>query len=211
MQKIYVRCLYHGHKKNPTIMEDEPKNVDPIKLTSFQMNAPHVQASILEFIGILYSKEEGYAKPGKTLGLEIENGDLEEEPPSRMSPSEDRQGEQLSPQSPPNSQKLTSFQLRLAIHTLPPNTQAKPAGRNHLIRPSHAHPNLWYSINTTKPNSSGSRPTRSRLFSPTPTTRPIFSRRAKRWIYSSHCLTRKCLICSRMARYLTCLRLTQAL
>ncbi len=57
------------------------------------MNAPHVQASILEFIGILYSKEEGYAKPGEALGLEIEHVGPEDEPPSRMSPSEDRQGE----------------------------------------------------------------------------------------------------------------------
>ncbi|KAK5283854.1 hypothetical protein LTR07_008212 [Exophiala xenobiotica] len=87
--KMYVRCLHNGHKKHPTILEDEPKYADPRKLTSFRVNAPHVQASILEFIGILYSKEDGYAKPGEEAGPEMEHaGTVGGEPPSRESISD---------------------------------------------------------------------------------------------------------------------------
>jgi hypothetical protein len=81
-QKIYVRCLYNGHKRNPKILEDEPKYIDASKLTSFKVNAPHVQASILEFIGILRSKEDGYANQGEAPALEIEPL---AEPPSQAS------------------------------------------------------------------------------------------------------------------------------
>ncbi len=87
--------MHDGHKKHPTVLEDEPKYADPGKLTSFRVNAPHVQASILEFIGILYSKEDGYAKPGEEAGPEIEHaGTVGEEPPSREWISEDHEGEE---------------------------------------------------------------------------------------------------------------------
>ena len=57
-----------------------------------------MQASILEFIGILYSKEDGYAKPGEEAGPEIEHAGtstvLGEEPPIRESISDDHEGEE---------------------------------------------------------------------------------------------------------------------
>ncbi|KAK5686531.1 hypothetical protein LTS10_002651 [Elasticomyces elasticus] len=60
--KVYLHCLYNGHKDYPTILDDEPKGVDVMALTCFNMKVPHVQASILDFISILRSNEDGYAK-----------------------------------------------------------------------------------------------------------------------------------------------------
>ncbi|KAK3648891.1 hypothetical protein LTR22_013116 [Elasticomyces elasticus] len=60
--KVYLHCLYNGHKDFPTILNDEPKCVDVMALTCFNMKVPHVQASILDFISILRSNEDGYAK-----------------------------------------------------------------------------------------------------------------------------------------------------
>ncbi|KAK6371287.1 hypothetical protein LTS17_009018 [Exophiala oligosperma] len=70
--KVFVRCLYNVHKKNPVVLEDEPKHIDPRKLTNFRVNAPHAQASILEFNRILRSKNDGYLSPGQleTIGIE---------------------------------------------------------------------------------------------------------------------------------------------
>lgn len=96
-QKVYVQCLYNGHKRHPTILEDEPKYIDAGKLTNVRVNAPHVQASILEFIGILRSREDGYARPGEEVGLEIEDTGTDIEPPIETSAPEDRQGNFLMP------------------------------------------------------------------------------------------------------------------
>ncbi|KAK5181842.1 hypothetical protein LTR44_006042 [Exophiala sp. CCFEE 6388] len=104
--KIYVRCLYNGHKKHPKILEDEPKYIDASKFTSFTVNAPHVQASILEFIGILRSKEDGYAHQGEAPTLEIEHLDEGEEPPSQASlprTYDAAPGEQTASQAPAES------------------------------------------------------------------------------------------------------------
>ncbi|MCJ1471554.1 hypothetical protein MMC13_000194 [Lambiella insularis] len=70
--KLYVRCLHTGHKKHPIILDNEPKYIDPRKLTSFKINIPHAQASILEFSSILRGKDGGYLKPGEEAELEIE-------------------------------------------------------------------------------------------------------------------------------------------
>jgi hypothetical protein len=53
------------------MLEDEPKCADPTKLVSFNSEAPHVRASILEFIAIVRSKDGGYADSGETPVFEI--------------------------------------------------------------------------------------------------------------------------------------------
>jgi hypothetical protein len=67
--------MYNVHKEHPAVLEDEPKYINVAKLTVVQVNAPHIQASILEFIGILRSREDGYVKPGQEAGLEVEDAE----------------------------------------------------------------------------------------------------------------------------------------
>ncbi|KEF57342.1 uncharacterized protein A1O9_05259 [Exophiala aquamarina CBS 119918] len=83
--KIYVRCLYNGHRKHPTILDNEPRFVDPRKLTGFKLNAPRAQASILEFNAILRLKDsDGVSKSGEEVDLGIEQGNSGSESVSRL-------------------------------------------------------------------------------------------------------------------------------
>lgn len=81
-QKIYVRCLFNTHKKLPAILANEPKYLDIKDLISFHRNSSHVQVTILEFNGILYSKEDGYPKPGEDPDLEMDQDRNRERPAS---------------------------------------------------------------------------------------------------------------------------------
>ena len=66
-QEIYVRFLYKMHSKNPTPLENEPKYIDPVKLTRFKFNATNVWKTILGFNRILWANDGGYAKQGEEV------------------------------------------------------------------------------------------------------------------------------------------------
>ncbi|CAM1508832.1 Fc.00g025710.m01.CDS01 [Cosmosporella sp. VM-42] len=84
--KTHVRCLYTFHKNYPTILEDEPKYINPSILADFNIKASHARTSILEFTGILQGSD-GYAKPGEeTEDLGIENEPPVNGPRSAVSP-----------------------------------------------------------------------------------------------------------------------------
>ena len=65
-----MRHLHRFYEKNHITIEDEPKYIDPRKLTSFKVDAPQVRESILGNTQILWTNGGGYAKPGE------ENADL---------------------------------------------------------------------------------------------------------------------------------------
>ncbi|KAH7011168.1 hypothetical protein EDB80DRAFT_711345 [Ilyonectria destructans] len=95
--QVYVRCLYNIHHRGPTILEGEPKHLDPSKLTNFKINAAHARTSILEFTGILRSKGDGYVIPGEEtndLGLE-EGSDIALPPPPEQREPQQTSQEQL--------------------------------------------------------------------------------------------------------------------
>jgi hypothetical protein len=77
-QASHVRCIYKIHAKNPTILDDEPKAVDPKKLTSFKMHARHARESILGHNDILW--RNGNVLPGSgaemiDLGIDEDSSD----------------------------------------------------------------------------------------------------------------------------------------
>lgn len=94
--------MYNIHHKGPTILEGEPKYLDPSKLTNFKINAAHARTSILEFTGILRSKGDGYVIPGEEtndLGLEEGSDMALPLPPEQREPQQTSQ-EQLQQETP---------------------------------------------------------------------------------------------------------------
>lgn len=76
------------------VLENEPKYIDPKKLTSFKVNAPHTQSSILEFAAFLRRNDGGYVKTGEEAGLDIGEGNDQS---SRESTASQQDGECLWP------------------------------------------------------------------------------------------------------------------
>jgi hypothetical protein len=91
-QNIYVKCLHNGLKRHPIILEAEPKDMDPRKLTSFKVNAPHAQASILEFSLILWGKGGGYVNSGEEVQLEVGQESVGSESQSQSSSAIQHEG-----------------------------------------------------------------------------------------------------------------------
>ncbi|OCT45727.1 hypothetical protein CLCR_01572 [Cladophialophora carrionii] len=74
----HVRCIYKIHAKHLTILDDEPKLVDPTKLTSFKINARHARRSILGHNDILWRNGDVLPRSGEELGdlgIEEDEGD----------------------------------------------------------------------------------------------------------------------------------------
>jgi hypothetical protein len=68
--------LYKIHEKHPTALENQPKLIDPAKLTGFRFNASNTSKTILGFNRILWDKTGGFPKSGEEitdLGLD-DNG-----------------------------------------------------------------------------------------------------------------------------------------
>ncbi|KAF4465722.1 hypothetical protein FALBO_7451 [Fusarium albosuccineum] len=63
--QIYVRCMYNIHQQNPPKIENEPKYTDIAEFISFKVDTFLARSSILEFTGILRSREGGYVKSGE--------------------------------------------------------------------------------------------------------------------------------------------------
>ncbi|KAM0329645.1 hypothetical protein ACHAPQ_006714 [Fusarium lateritium] len=70
VQQVYARCLYDMHNQNPPILSNEPRFTDGVVLANFNVDLRPAKSSILEFTGILRSRDNGYVKPGE------ENHDL---------------------------------------------------------------------------------------------------------------------------------------
>ncbi|KAM0208400.1 hypothetical protein ACHAQD_011609 [Fusarium lateritium] len=68
--QVYARCLYDMHNRNPPILSNEPRFTDGVVLATFNVDLRAAKSSILEFTGILRSRDNGYVKPGE------ENHDL---------------------------------------------------------------------------------------------------------------------------------------
>lgn len=94
-QKIYVRCLHNVHQKHPIVLENEPKYTDPRKLTSFKINAPYAQASILEFSAIIRGMDGGFVNSGEEGELEVEQESGESKQQSRESTAVQHEGKEV--------------------------------------------------------------------------------------------------------------------
>jgi hypothetical protein len=87
LQESHVRCLYKIHAKAPTILEDEPKAVDPRKLIGFKINARHARESILGHVNILWRDGNLLPKSSEeVVDLGIEEEDFST-PSMRVSPA----------------------------------------------------------------------------------------------------------------------------
>jgi hypothetical protein len=62
-----VNCLYNIHKKNPPVIDNEPKYGDIRQFTSFKVDALYARISILEFLGILQKGPSSFAEPGQEI------------------------------------------------------------------------------------------------------------------------------------------------
>lgn len=92
VQKLFVRMIHDAHSQHPPNLEDEPRHIDPNKLTSMEANHHSARDSILEFNTILRSKEDGYARLGQEIEVDFTRNGKEAIPsqqePSRSSPSQ---------------------------------------------------------------------------------------------------------------------------
>jgi hypothetical protein len=85
------------HKQRSIILEDEPKYIDVAKLTSFRAIATHARSSILEFTGVLRSKQDGYVQPGEeTIDLGIQEQAEPDHPQLRTQVSNLEEGRRTS-------------------------------------------------------------------------------------------------------------------
>ena len=84
--RLYVGYLIKMHKRNPIILEGEPKHSSPAGLVSSRNGAAHTRMSILEYVGILRPEGDGYVKPGDECDLRAEDENFATGPPSRASP-----------------------------------------------------------------------------------------------------------------------------
>ena len=90
--------MYNIHKKHPTVLENEPKDIFNVKeLMGFEINAPHARAPLLEFASILRSRGDGYVKAGEEkTDLALAEVGISSESRSCMSISNDNKGEEIS-------------------------------------------------------------------------------------------------------------------
>lgn len=72
-QKFYVQGIYRGHRQHPTILGNEPKDVDPSELTNSKACIALAKISILEFTSILKSKDHGGVNIDSEIDLEPAN------------------------------------------------------------------------------------------------------------------------------------------
>jgi hypothetical protein len=73
-KSIHVICLYNIHKRNPPVLDNEPK----YGLTSFKIEALYARISILAFLGILQKGSSSFADPGQEttdLGIKQSAGE----------------------------------------------------------------------------------------------------------------------------------------
>ncbi|OQU96863.1 Fungal specific transcription factor domain-containing protein isoform 3 [Cladophialophora immunda] len=63
----HVRYIYQIHANHPTILENEPKYIDPKKLTSFRTNAVHARESILGHNRILWRNGNALPSQGEEV------------------------------------------------------------------------------------------------------------------------------------------------
>jgi hypothetical protein len=85
-----------AHKKHGVVLENEPKYLNGRKLTDIKMVTTYARTSILEFTGILRSKNGGYAKPGEeNIDLGIPKEDCISEPQSHAVPETSDDGKIL--------------------------------------------------------------------------------------------------------------------
>ncbi|KAE8381793.1 hypothetical protein BDV26DRAFT_65664 [Aspergillus bertholletiae] len=61
----YLRYLYKVHAESSTLLEDEPRSIDPAKLTGGRFSAPDANTTILGFNRILWMKCGAYAGNGE--------------------------------------------------------------------------------------------------------------------------------------------------
>lgn len=81
VKDVYVRSVYHAHRTNQTILEDEPKKSEALKLTRSVVTTSSARSSILEYNGILITNDKGIAKPGEEKGdLDATSGALQADP-----------------------------------------------------------------------------------------------------------------------------------
>jgi hypothetical protein len=57
--------LYNIHKKNPPVIDNEPKYGDIRQFTNFKVEALYARVSILEFLGIIQKGPSSFAEPGQ--------------------------------------------------------------------------------------------------------------------------------------------------
>ncbi|KIX99503.1 uncharacterized protein Z520_05079 [Fonsecaea multimorphosa CBS 102226] len=65
----HVRYIYQIHAKHPIILENEPKFIDPKKLTSFRTNAVHARESILGHNRILWINGNVLPRQGEEIAM----------------------------------------------------------------------------------------------------------------------------------------------
>ncbi|KAF5632721.1 hypothetical protein F52700_6258 [Fusarium sp. NRRL 52700] len=100
--RLYVRCLYDVHKRNPPTVCDEPKYMDIAALVDFEVDASLARSSILQFAGMLRSDENGYVKAGdETPDPTISsNGDVLSNPQASDQAPNTNNTNTITPQTP---------------------------------------------------------------------------------------------------------------
>lgn len=69
--------MYRIHKRHAlrSPLEDEPKNTNIESFLNFEINAVHARTSILGFVQILRAQGDGFAKPGDSIDLGVQDED----------------------------------------------------------------------------------------------------------------------------------------
>lgn len=62
-----MRCIYKMHAQNPTKLENEPRYIDPTRLTGIEFSSSKARTTILGFNGILWAKDGLYANQGEEV------------------------------------------------------------------------------------------------------------------------------------------------
>jgi hypothetical protein len=68
IQELHVRGIYSVHAKHPTILEHEPKGLDPAKLMDFDVRAANVRESVFGHNNILWIKDKILPRTGEETG-----------------------------------------------------------------------------------------------------------------------------------------------
>lgn len=71
VQKLFVKMIHDAHSQHPPDLENEPRHIDPRKLTNMGANNHRARDSILEYNTILRSEEDGYAMPGQEIEVDF--------------------------------------------------------------------------------------------------------------------------------------------
>ncbi|KAI3316836.1 hypothetical protein HD806DRAFT_541813 [Xylariaceae sp. AK1471] len=91
LMNTYIRYLYIMHSKRAIVLEDEPKNLAPDKLTFFHGDVANTRSSIFEYMAMLRNEGGGYGRPDENNYHEV-SGDLPiEVSESQMAPSKPQQ------------------------------------------------------------------------------------------------------------------------